>query len=351
MHLHRLAILTTAALALSSVCFSAAHADETECVDRGDPVFNLRSDNDLFGGSGQDQGYSNGLVFTLVSPNLSDYTRDPCLPTAARWFNRYLRRIHAQPFEQQNMVFTFGHALFTPMDNRRRDLIEDDRPYVGAFLLGFGYNARRGDHLRTSLLRLGMVGPSARAEQVQNGWHSLIGSNRFEGWDNQIGDELVAQYVHERARRRTLSADTSAWGHDLITHWGGALGNYGSHANAGFEWRFGYRLPDDFGSTPLRPSGENTAPSLVMGRRDGLRWHLFVTADGRAVLNDISLDGNTFKDSHSVDARHLVADIGYGMVFTYSRWKFAFARYHRTWEFHGQRERPEFGSFTISLVL
>jgi lipid A 3-O-deacylase len=347
----RLAAVLASILPLSSLWTSMAHADDTRCVDRGSPVVNMRSDNDLFGSGDQDQGYSNGLVFSLVSPNLSDFTRDPCLPRPARWLNRHLRKLHDRPFEQQNMVFTFGHALFTPVDYRRTDLIEDDRPYVGGFLLGFGYNARSGDEMRTSLLRLGMVGPSARGEQVQNGWHSLIGSDHFEGWDNQIGDELVAQYTHERLRRHDLSPNSGRWGHDLITHWGGAVGNLGSHANAGFEWRFGYRLPNDFGSTPLRPSGENTAPSLTKGYQPGLRWHLFVTADGRAVLNDITLDGNTFKDSHSVDARHFVADLGYGMVFAYGRWKFAFARYYRTWEFEGQRERPEFGSFTISVAL
>lgn len=330
---------------------SGVTAGDKRCVDRGRPVINMRSDNDLFGGSGQDQGYSNGLMFTLVSPNLSDYTRDPCLPGAARRLNRYLRRIYRRDFEQQNMVFSFGHALFTPTDYTRTDLITDDRPYVGAFLLGFGYNARTGDHLHTSLLRLGMVGPSARGEQVQNGWHRIIGVDQFEGWDNQIGDELVFQYVHEHQRRHALSPPDSRWGHDFIVHRGGAVGNYGSHLNAGFEWRFGYRLPDDFGSSPLRPSGENASPTLLSALHDRSRWHLFVTADARAVLNDITLDGNTFKDSHSVDKRHLVADIGYGMVFTRSRWKFAFARYHRTREFEGQRDRPVFGSFTISVAL
>lgn len=348
---HLVRPLLAPALLLVSIAAMPAQADERRCVDRGSPVVNVRSDNDLFGAGDQDQGYTNGLLFTLVSPNLSDYTRDPCLPAAARWLNRHLRRLYDRRFEQQNMVFSFGHGLFTPMDNLRGDLIEDDRPYVGAFLLGFGYNARRGDELRTSLLRLGMVGPSARGEQVQNGWHKLIGSERFYGWDNQIGDELVAQYVHEHSRRIALSAGDSIWSHDLIGHWGGALGNLGSHANAGFEWRFGYRLPDDFGSTPLRPAGENTAPSVDISGNSGWRWHLFVTADGRAVLNDITLDGNTFKDSHSVDKKRFVADLGYGMALTYARWKFAFARYHRTWEFDGQRERPVFGSFTISLAL
>jgi len=43
------------------------------------PTVNFRVDNDLFGGAKQDQGYTNGAVLTLVSPNLADYTHDPCL--------------------------------------------------------------------------------------------------------------------------------------------------------------------------------------------------------------------------------------------------------------------------------
>ena len=44
---------------------------------------NVRIDNDMFGGMGQDQGYSNGFLVSAVSPNLADYTDDPCLPRPA----------------------------------------------------------------------------------------------------------------------------------------------------------------------------------------------------------------------------------------------------------------------------
>lgn len=58
-------------------------------------------------------------------------------------------------------------------------------------------------------------------------------------------------------------------------------------------------------------------------------------------LRDITLDGNTFKSSHSVDKTPFVFEAGYGFV----------ARYFRTREFEGQRERPIYGSFTISRSL
>lgn len=217
-------------------------------------------------------------------------------------------------------------------------------------LFSVGYNARSGDSLRTSHLRLGIVGPSALGRQTQSAVHRITGSERANGWAHQLGDEPVVQIVHERMQRWSGTHGASGWGWDAIGHWGGALGNLGSYVNAGMEVRYGWRLPDDFGSTPLRPAGENTAPPRGLGSvPSGWAGHVFATSDVRLVFNDITLNGNTFKHSHSVNGmRHAVADVGYGLAITHGPWKFAFARYHRTREFRGQREAPVFGSFTVS---
>ena len=259
---------------------------------------NVRIDNDMFGGMGQDQGYSNGFLVSAVSPNLADYTDDPCLPRPARRLNRHLAWLQPDGFDEQNMIFGVGQLLYTPTDRNRTDLIADDRPYAAALLLSFGYNARKGDRLRTTQLRLGMVGPSAFGEQVQNRWHDVIGSDRFDGWDHQLRDEPVLQLIHERRKRLGRRETPGGWGWDLTRHWGGSLGNFATYANVGGEWRFGARLPDDFGTAPLRPAGENTSPVKEVADR---RWH------GR----------------------------------------FALARYHRTREFDGQEDIPVYGTFTI----
>lgn len=244
------------------------------------------------------------------------------------------------------MIFGVGQLLYTPTDRNRTDLIADDRPYAAALLLSFGYNARKGDRLRTTQLRLGMVGPSAFGEQVQNRWHDVIGSDRFDGWDHQLRDEPVLQLIHERRKRLGRRETPGGWGWDLTRHWGGSLGNFATYANVGGEWRFGARLPDDFGTAPLRPAGENTSPVKEVADR---RWHghVFVAVDARWVLHDITLDGNTFKSSHSVDKRPMVADIGYGVALHRGHWRFALARYHRTREFDGQEDIPVYGTFTI----
>lgn len=311
-------------------------------------TINVRIDNDLLGGAGQDQGYSNGFLVSSVSPNLVDYQDDPCLPGSVKRLNRYLAWLQPSGYDEQNMTIGFGQVLFTPTDRRRTELIEDDRPYAAALLFSMGYNARSGDHLRTSQIRAGIVGPSALGKQVQNGAHRLFGQDPFEGWKNQLRDEPVFQVTHEHRQRWVRRVNSDGWGWDATGHLGGSLGNFATYGSTGAEWRFGYQLPNDFGTAPLRPAGENTSPiSAAASRYDGLAGHLFIALDGRWVLHDITLDGNTFRNSHSVDKRPFVADVAFGVAVTKGAWKFALARYYRTREFEGQRDAPVYGTFTI----
>lgn len=346
--------------ALAALLFSAvlpafartADTCENNVLRQTPPAVNFRVDNDLLGGKDQDQGYSNGAAITLVSPNLTDYTGDPCLPWLARRVNAYLERLAPGRYEEQNMVLAINHSLYTPMDWTRSDLIPEDRPYAGLLYVGLGYNARDGHLLRHTQLQLGVVGPWAQGEEVQDAVHDATGDDKFAGWRHQLHNEPIINLVHERMARwpRNGVGNADGWGWDAIGHWGAALGNRATHANAGMELRFGWKLPDDFGSTPLRPAGENTAPRRWSWTGD---WsaHAFVTTDARWVLRDITLDGNSFRDSHSVDKRPFVADIGFGFSVLYDRWKFALARYHRTREFDGQQVTPVYGSFTISRSL
>ena len=131
-----------------------------------------------------------------------------------------------------------------------------------------------------------------------------------------------------------------------MSHWGGSVGNFATYANVGGEWRVGYRLPDDLGTASLRPGGENMSP-LRAGPAQQWNAHLFVAVDARWVLRDITLDGNTFKNSHSVDKRPVVADVGYGVAVNRGTWRFAFARYFRSREFEGQSDVPVYGTITI----
>jgi len=337
-----------ALLLLPALCL----ADDTCPGDvgaRSDPsTLIVRSDNDLYGREGQDQGYSNGFVLVHVSPEVSDFRTDPCLAPLARWINRPLAWLQPRDAERQNMVVGFSHLIYTPTDGTRSDLIPDDRPYAGVALVGVGYNGRRGDRLTSTHLRLGMVGPSAFGQDGQAGVHKFFGRTRFQGWDNQLRDEVLVQLLHERLWRRDLFRHGNGWEWDLIGHAGGSLGNFATYANAGGEIRFGKNLPDDFGTDPLRPAGENTAPGERSTGEAEWDWHFFLGVDARWVLQDITLDGNTSKDSHSVERREALADVVVGVAITHGDWKIAGSHVRRTREFEGQDEAPVFGTVSIS---
>lgn len=345
-------ILRTRALAatllLTSSCLAQAACPTADAAGEDRATIILRSDNDLYGREGQDQGYTNGFFATYVSPNLDSFTEDPCLPPAVRWVNRALGWLQPRGAGQKNVVLSFSHGTYTPTEGTRGDLILDDRPYAAVGMFGVGYHGRDGNRLSSTHLRLGMVGPSAQGKMGQDALHRWFGRPRFQGWGNQVRDEVLVQLLHERLWRRSFPASERGWRWDAIGHVGGSLGNQATYANAGGELRFGKHLPDDFGTDPLRPAGENSAP----GQRDGLvdrwRWHLFVGLDARWVLHDVTLDGNTSKDSHSVVRRDGVADLSLGIALTRGPWKIAGSHVRRTREFQGQLEAPVFGTLSFS---
>ncbi|HHW87452.1 MAG TPA: lipid A deacylase LpxR family protein, partial [Chloroflexi bacterium] len=124
------------------------NCEQAHAKDGSPPIVDLRVDNDLF--ANQDQGYTSGVLIGFVSPNLKDYTDDRCLPAPARWLNAYLDWLQPRGFDQQNMVVRIGQGMFTPSDPKPSELIEDDRPYAGVFLVSLGYNARENDYLRST---------------------------------------------------------------------------------------------------------------------------------------------------------------------------------------------------------
>ena len=70
--------------------------------------------------------------------------------------------------------------------------------------------------------------------------------------------------------------------------------------------------------------------------------------DGRIVFHDIFLDGNTIRDSHSVDKEPLVADFMAGFAVSYNRLRISYAFVQRTKEFEEQDESHAFGAISLS---
>lgn len=310
-------------------------------------IFHL--ENDLFNGT--DSDYTSGVKFSWVSANLKDYINDPCLPQWVRQLNQLSETLHPRGDTSRNMVVTAGQAMFTPRDRYRTDLIRTDRPYAGWLYLGLGYNARNERQMDSVEVDLGIVGPAALAKQAQNLIHDLRGIPRFNGWDNQLKNEPGIQLVAERKQKVAEYDSRTGPQFDAITHYGASLGNIKTYLNTGLELRVGSRIPDDFGTSPIRPTGDSNAPqeggSVRHFTEGGV--HAFISADARVVARDIFLDGNTFADSYHVAKKYLVGDIAAGIAWQWRGGKITYAHYIRSKEFIGQDATHGYGSITLSM--
>lgn len=313
---------------------------------------NFYFENDLF--SDTDQQYTNGVRLSFVSPGIDSFIDDPDLPGWMRDANRLLAPLDPEPVRlgedvSRRLIFTLGQLMYTPEDRERTRVDPTDRPYAGWLYMGFGYHTQTRNRMNSFEVNLGMVGPAALAQESQDFIHDLRGIDKFDGWHNQLRNEPGLQLVYEHKNRWLRYSLGKGWEHEVLLHAGGSLGNVATYLNAGSEYRIGKHLPHDFGTSALRPGGDNSVPGQGDPRfRHDWGIHGFVSVDGRWVLQDIFLDGNTWRSSHSVEKEPLVGDIAFGVAATWQQWKLSYARIYRTRQFETQQGNHNFGSLAVS---
>ena len=311
-------------------------------------VFTIYFENDWFGGT--DENYSNGVKLSWLSDDLTDWGQ-------TGWRHSFLSALPFvnRPGTQKNFGFSLGQNMYTPQDTDASVPDPTDRPYAGWSYVEFSFISK--DTVRADIvsIQLGIVGPSSGAEAVQDMVHGWIGAEKAQGWDYQLEDEPGINLIYERRYRLVARTLWDSIGFDLIPHGGFSLGNVQTYANLGATTRFGLNLPSDFGVDLARGGAIGASPADDLDPRVAPNRHfslfLFVGAEGRAVARDIFLDGNTWKESASVDKEPFVADLLAGVGLIAGRWQLTGTFVHRTKEFETQPDPwSHFGSLTLSVA-
>ncbi|HEY4134334.1 MAG TPA: lipid A deacylase LpxR family protein [Alphaproteobacteria bacterium] len=290
--------------------------------------------------AGTDRDYTTGTHLSWLSA--ADDVPD--------WADNVARSIPLLAGDGKKRIgYNFGQSIFTPEDTESAAVVPDERPYAGWLYGGVALLSETPNSLDTMELDLGVVGPLAMGEQVQNSFHKLIGSPESNGWDNQLDNEPGILLIYEKAWRSPdwrISDENSRLGFDVTPHVGATLGNVFTYAATGIGIRLGQNLPSDFGPPRIRP-GLTGAGFFDLDAGD-YGWYFFASAEGRAVARNIFLDGNTFSDSHSVDKEPFVGDFQLGFAFMVSTVRLTYAQVFRTPEY----KNDDFDSFgTISLSM
>lgn len=292
-----------------------------------------------------DRHYTTGMRINWVSDGATD---------SPLWAKNLLDQIYPLADLRAGRVgLALGHNIYTPEDTAASALSIDDRPYAGWLYGGISAHAetrrtiggRTLDTLDTVELDIGVVGPMALGEEVQNNFHELINVSRSNGWRHQLENEPAVLFIAER-RWRPAPLSVGSLTADIIPHAGVSLGNVMTLANAGATVRIGQDLGVDYGPPHVRPTLSGLA--AVAGGTD-FAWYLFAGAEGRFVAHNIFLDGNTFADSHSVDKKPFVADIQAGAAIVVHDIRLAFTHVFRTREFEGQRRADRYGAISLSV--
>jgi hypothetical protein len=314
--------------------------DQTERPSEGG-VLTLQFDNDLFGGT--DRHFTHGTRFAWMTPpgGAPDFLSAPAglLPPFA-------------DSERLRASFSIGQNIFTPTDITRDPPDPDDRPYAGWLYAGFGLVAEGDGHLDNLELDLGVVGSYALAEEVQTGWHDLIDITEPEGWDSQLKNEPGVVLYYSRSWQALpryqlfetpLLEDLAV---DIVPHASLALGNVFTFGAVGGTIRFGNDLPNDYGPPRIRPSLPGTD---FFASDDHFGWYLFAGVEGRWVLRNIFLDGNSFRDGPSVEKEVVVGDLQIGLAIILGPARLSYTHAFRSQEFEGQDGHSQFGSMSLSV--
>lgn len=316
-------------------------------------TFVFQDENDFFAGT--DRHYSQGIRLSYLA--------------TARVTPEWVRRLPDIPAvidagrgkrADRRIGFVVGQSMFTPQDTDKRALIASDRPYAGWLYLGGSLQTRYRDasgitRLDILAFELGVVGPAAHAEYVQNKWHGFIRANRVNGWENQLHNEPAFLIAFERKWRSPILRLDPGLGRlelgiDAIPHVGFTGGTVHTYAAAGLTLRFGNHLPDDFGPPRIRPASPGSQSFEPPQSPRGFRWYLFAGFETRFVGRNIFLDGNTFRSSHSVRKNPIVTDLQLGLATVlFDKVRITYTYVLRSPEFRGQRGPDQFGAVSLSV--
>jgi lipid A 3-O-deacylase len=323
-----------AALALF-LLFSARVGAE----DKVPEFFTFTFENDLF--VGDDNGYTNGMGITFGKGPFKEFNNEN-LPDWLHWLTKDLY-VSTMENKRRGVAHMFFQRMQTPEDLEKTQVIIDDVPYAGLLAWQgtlFAWDDRVSDQFS---LYLGAVGPITLAEEAQTFIHELTDAIEPKGWDNQIGNEIIFKVEAQRVWSLYRS-DGMGKQFDILGFWGAGIGTLESATKAGLAIRWGTNLQNSFQAFSLQ-TDRQVNPLSLTPEND---FYLFFGGRVGVVFNNILIDGNTFKDSHSVPLEHYQDQVSAGFVWSIGNNAFVFQISSISSSTTIINDRDEFGALSFT---
>lgn len=312
--------------------------------------FKITMENDFLAGT--DVYYTNGLRVELSFNNPE--------------FEKFFKNLG---FDHSDFFFLCGQNIYNTNNNDIGTRRPEQPPNAGVLYCGGAVNSFKMDKAKSSIrsmqrieAQIGTIGRGSFAEQVQNGFHRLIGDKEVN-WDFQAADRFyfnINFQKYMKVGQGDLYGDSRPE-YNIYIHGGGNAGSFTNFANAGllFNYRLLGSLIDLYVGNKMTPSlAEELAMLSPEARLTRLFCHndkwslnLYFGAEAKLVLNNYRLDGNP--DYHTAAVPFMI-DLKAGVVVRYQRVFFDLGIVRRSSEWSstdGHRDGPPhtFGMLSVTI--
>lgn len=288
----------------------------------------LVTDNDLYTSADRDRYYTSGVFLTY----------------------RYLAENKNLNLEKRIFEWQIVHKMYTPNKPIVQVISEHDRPFAGYLYGSFGiHRVYKTNTIFNTSLQIGVVGPSAKSDELQNGLHSLYGFREVTGWKYQIKDafglNFGAEYIKFLGKDSSNTLDAS-WVNSVN------LGTVFSDVSTGLKLRLSFiPLQEITNSIAFNTNlnDENTK------QKSQIESFFYFKPTLRYALYDATLQGSFLNTSSEVTKELIpfVFDMELGFKFTANRFNFGYVFNYNTSKSEGLRYTygNKYGSIIINYLL
>lgn len=247
---------------------------------------------------------------------------------------------------QRRWSIDITQHMYTPFNTSTTTLVPGDRPYAGILMGTFGLQSDTETHRSVISVGLGVIGPAALGEEVQNGFHTLISQRQNKGWASQLQNEPVVQVTSSRVWR-VKTGQIAGMETEALPELTVGAGSMRVYALTGVTLRIGQGLDADFGVARVRP-GPSGGDAFRQTRDFG--WYVFMGAHAQGVAHDITLDGTIFRNGPTVKRTPFVGEAQGGVALLIYGARLTYTHVVQSEQFKRQKGGlHQFGSLALSM--
>lgn len=221
--------------------------------------------------------------------------------------------------DSSQLSFHIAQDIYSPSGDNKRlpTAITGDRAFSAFLYTGVEWNSVANSWFRYRLgTDVGVIGPDAGGQQVQNKAHQMINAEKYQAWDDQIEN----RYGYTVKGMLSLTPDVDILGTNV-----GIYPEISAVSGNLFEY-VGYGATLAIGNDKILNSDNGYGMLATRGlmhtsKNDGLIYKIFAGMERREVDRNYTLQGKTLQTrnetvslNHTVDEYRIGATLGYSPV-------------------------------------